>query len=212
MRKNLRVVLGKPMVSHAMQAAFDASRVDYIYVSSDEFEILELAKKMGVNAIHRAPEAASDESTADDVVLDFLGQLPQSLVASNPYLVYLQPTSPLRTGAHIDAAFDAMSSASSDVCLSVVELTKTPFKSFRLTVDGRLQALFDEAMTNANRQNFPTVYYPNGAIYVFPIGEFLLRGAIPSNGGVPYIMSEHESIDIDTEEDLAKLENLCRPN
>jgi len=72
--------------------------------------------------------------------------------------------------------------------------------------------LFEEPLTNANRQNLPVVFYPNGAIYIFPLAEFLARSAIPSNGGAPYIMSEQESVDIDTEEDFAMVEKLCRAN
>ncbi|WP_374615162.1 cytidylyltransferase domain-containing protein [Sphingorhabdus sp.] len=211
-RKNLRTVLGKSLLAHAVQAARDAARVDRVYVSSDDAEILGLAREMGVGVVHRAVEAATDDATANDIVIDFLRQLPESLVTANPYLVFLQPTSPMRTGVHIDAAFDAMSSAGSDMCLSVTELKKTPFKSFTLTAEGRLQSLFDEALTNANRQSLPAVYYPNGAIYIFPFAEFLTRQAFPSNGGVPYIMSERESVDIDTEEDLAMVEKLCHAN
>lgn len=211
-RKNLRVVLGKPLLAHTIQAARDAGRVDRIYVSSDDAEILGLARGMGVDVVCRAAEAATDQATANDVVMDFFRHLPEVLVAANPYLVFLQPTSPLRTGAHIDAAFDGMSSTDSDMCLSVTELKKTPFKSFTLTSEGRLKSLFDEALTNANRQSLPSVYYPNGAIYIFPFAEFLARRAFPSNGGVPYIMSERESVDIDTEEDLAMVERLCRAN
>lgn len=211
-RKNLRVVLGKPLLAHTIQAALDASCVDRIYVSSDDGEILGLAGDMGVGMVDRAAEAAADDATANDVVVDFLRQLPEELVVTDPYLVFLQPTSPLRTGAHIDAVFDTMSSAGCDMSLSVSELKKTPFKSFTLTAEGRLESLFDEALTNANRQNLPAVYYPNGAIYVFPFSEFLARHAFPSNGSVPYVMSERESIDIDTEDDLAMVEKLCRVN
>ena len=208
-RKNLRIVLGKPLVAHTIVAARNSSHIDQIYVSSDCGEILTLAGHMGVGVIHRVAKAALDSATASSVVVDFLGQLPDHIVASNPYLVYLQPTSPLRTAAHIDAAFDSMSLACSSSCLSVTELMRTPFKSFCLNTEGRLQSLFDEALTNANRQSLPSVYYPNGAIYIFSVDEFIARGSFPSNGSVPYIMSEQESIDVDTEEDLAKIEKLC---
>jgi len=211
-KKNLRMVLGSPLLAHTIQAARDAVCVDQVYVSSDDPDALRLAREMGASIVQRAAEAATDSATANEVVIDFLHQLPEGLVAGNPYLVFLQPTSPLRKGRHIDAAFAAMSSVDSNICLSVTELKKTPFKSFTLTAEGRLQSLFDEALTNANRQSLPAVFYPNGAIYIFPLAEFIARATIPSNGGVPYVMSELESVDIDTEEDLAMVEKLCRTN
>ena len=209
-RKNLRTILGKPLLTHTIQAACDAKRIDRIYVSSDDLEILGLAQKMGVDIVERDAKAAVDSATAAEVVSDFLQRIPKTLVAANPFLVYLQPTSPLRSGAHIDEAFDEMSSADCEMCLSVTELNRSPFKSFTLTVEGRLQSLFNETLTNANRQDLPTVYYPNGAIYIFPSAKFLIHRGFPSDGALPYFMSERDSVDIDTEEDIAMVEKICR--
>lgn len=211
-RKNMRTLLGRPLLEYTIQAAFDSAFIDHIYVSSEDQEILEAAEKMKALTTTRSLVAATDSATASDVVNDFLKKIPSDLKNSDPYLVFLQPTSPLRTGAHIDAAFREMSAADSDVCVSVTALKKIPFKSFILTQEGRLKSLFDESLTNANRQSLPVVYYPNGAIYVFPISKFIARNGFPSNGGVPYIMSEQESVDIDTEEDFAMVEKKWRAN
>lgn len=211
-RKNLRLVLGKPLLTHTVQAALGSIEIDSIFVSSEDPEILKLAHDLGVASVTRAVEAATDTAGANQVVLDFLHYLSSETINADPYLVFLQPTSPLRNAGHIDAAFAEMLEQDCDICLSVTVLKKTPFKSFTLTSMGRLQSLFDEAMTNANRQNLPTAYYPNGAIYIFPISEFLRKGSFPSNSGVPLVMSERDSIDIDTEEDLAMVEKLCLPN
>jgi CMP-N,N'-diacetyllegionaminic acid synthase len=209
-RKNLRMVLGKPLVAYSVEAARRTGFIDHIYVSSDCCDILALAERMGVNAMQRAAEAATDSSTAPSVVIDFLRKLPKGLVADNPFLVYLQPTSPLRNSEHISAAFDEMSKYHGDSCLSVTELKRTPFKSFSINSDGRLQSLFDEGVTNANRQSLPSAYYPNGAIYIFTVEAFLTRGCFPSNGSVPYVMSEDESIDVDSEEDITEIENYVK--
>lgn len=131
-----------------------------------------------------------------------------SFIDQDPFLTYLQPTSPLRTAEHIDSAFDEMEAKQGSACLSVVKLKKTPYKSFSLNQNGLLQSLFDENLSNANRQSLPETYYPNGAIYIFLLSEFIRKGAFPSNGSVPFRMSEKESLDIDTEDDIAMMEKL----
>lgn len=207
-RKNLRLVRGKPLIEHTIQAAIESKVVDRVYVSSDDDEILRISSDMGAEPLKRPDAAASDTATATSVVLDFISQLPPSLMAADPYIVYLQPTSPLRTSSHIDGAFCKMDAENVSISLSVVQLKRLPYKSFKLTEDGLLQSLFDESLSNANRQALPVTYYPNGALYIFPLSEFLVKGGFPSNGSVPFVMSENDSIDIDTEDDIAMSERL----
>jgi CMP-N-acetylneuraminic acid synthetase len=90
--------------------------------------------------------------------------------------------------------------------ISVVEMSKSPYKSFGLDTEGRLQSIFDERLSNVRRQDLPPAYLPNGAIYIFRISDYRERGGIPSNGSVPFIMSEADSLDVDTEADIRYLE------
>jgi CMP-N,N'-diacetyllegionaminic acid synthase len=212
LRKNLRQVGGRPLVAHSLQAALDSEVVDEVYLSSEDAEILAIGRNQGVRLHTRSAAAASDIATANDVVNDFLAALPKSVVDADPFIVFLQPTSPLRTGKDIDAAFALLEQCRAELCISVLELSKTPFKAFSLDGEGRLQSLFGEEMTNANRQVLPKVYYPNGAIYIFPLRSFVDKSGFPSNGAVPYVMSERRSIDVDSEEDLEAIEQLCRKN
>tara|TARA_B110001450_G_scaffold218812_2_gene213483 strand:- start:4169 stop:4858 length:690 start_codon:yes stop_codon:yes gene_type:complete len=207
-RKNLRFVRSKPLVCHTILAAIKSAVVDTVYLSSEDEEILKIGIDMDVNVIKRSVLAASDTATASQVVIDSLDQMPQDIIEADPYIVYLQPTSPLRTAVHIDGAFTEMATKGISTCLSVVMLQKSPYKSFKITDEGLLLSLFDEMLTNANRQEFPVIYYPNGAIYIFPVSEFIQKRGFPSNGSVPFVMSEKDSIDIDTEEDFLMMEKL----
>ncbi len=208
----MRVIMGKPLLSHTVQAAFESEVVDAVYVSSDDEEILGLAHAAGAVALRRSAAAASDMATATSVVFDFISQLSPELLEKDPFIVYLQPTSPLRTGAHIDGAFSSMAARNGSTSLSVVLLRRSPYKSFLLTEAGFLQSLFDESLSNANRQALLETYYPNGALYIFSLADFMEKGGFPSNGSVPYIMSEKESIDIDSEDDIALLESIWLQN
>ena len=179
-----------------------STRIDLTYLSTEDEEILAFGRSFGVETIKRPAYMATDTASASDVVTHFIKELPARIVDQDPYIVHLQPTSPLRSSIHIDQALDDMLSAGSHTLVSVVELGKSPFKSFSLDANGRLQALFDERFSNMRRQDLPRAYLPNGAIYVFRCSAFLKRDGFPSNGSLPYIMSEEDSLDIDTEEDI----------
>ena len=178
------------------------------YITSDDSVALSYGMEMGVNPVVRPWAVSDDTASANDVVKHFITTLPTSLLKHDPYIVYLQPTSPLRTAKHIDDAMSEMKAKGFTALISVVEMTKSPFKSFIFDNDGCLQALFGEAMTNKRRQDLPSVYVANGAIYIFRVSNFNERAAFPSNGALPYVMTDRDSLDIDTKEDFALLERL----
>ena len=81
-----------------------------------------------------------------------------------------------------------------------ISLQKTGSK-----VNGLVKSLFDESLTNQNRQNLKKTYRANGAIYTFLISKFLSNSRFPSNASKPFIMKPSESLDIDSYEDLDAL-------
>jgi CMP-N-acetylneuraminic acid synthetase len=205
-RKNLALVGGRPLVWHTLNAALHAPVIDAVWLSSDDEEILQVGQDAGAKTLRRPAELASDAASAVGVVQHFAASLPETLSALDPVVVYLQPTSPLRTAKHIVEALALMQREGARSVMSVVELQHSPYKSFKIDQQGRLQSLFDESLSNARRQDLPATFLPNGAIYAFTLSEFAARGGFPSNGGLPYVMTESESLDIDTPADLKQLE------
>jgi CMP-N-acetylneuraminic acid synthetase len=198
-RKNLRDLAGKPLLRHTVDAAKACSAIDGIYLSSEDTEILAAGEGMGCMLVPRPPALAHDESSANDVVFDFFAQVP---LADDDVIFYLQPTSPLRTGVHLDEAIATMLAAGAEGLVAVTELEKSPYKAFCVDAQGHLESLFGEKYSNYGRQQLPRTYIPNGAIYIFRKKFFVERGGFPSNGSLPYIMSKADSVDIDTESDL----------
>jgi CMP-N-acetylneuraminic acid synthetase len=81
-----------------------------------------------------------------------------------------------------------------------------------ISEQGRLKSLFEEDLSNQNRQSLPVTYITNGAIYAFRACDFIQRGGFPSNGSLPYIMSADDSVDIDSESDLRVAAEILERN
>ena len=200
----------KPLVQHTIEAALNSSLLTEINVSSDDSAVLKLAESLKVKTLIRPAEFSSDDSSAIEVVNHFITSLSKQITYEDHFIVYLQPTSPLRSSHHIDQAIKILLQNKEKSLLSVTHMRKSPFKSFVVSESGRLESLFDEKLSNARRQDLQDVFIPNGAIYIFSIQEFIERKGFPSNGSIPFIMSEDDSIDIDEQEDLLRAENLLR--
>ena len=210
--KNMRTVDGVPLVGYSLKAALNSKYINEVYLSSDDEATLLYGKEVGATPIFRSSEYSSDTASANSVVEHLINNLSKNLLKKNPYIVYLQPTSPLRTVKHIDDALREMMEQGLNKLVSVTQMSKSPFKSFLVDQDGCLQALFGEEMTNQRRQDIPTVYAANGAIYVFLYSDFKKKNAFPSNGAYPYIMNVEDSLDIDTPEDLSALKRIMKSN
>lgn len=206
--KNLRKVGSSNLVELAVRAAQGVSEIDQVFISSDCNEVLSIGKNMGVTCVERPSHLASDEARASDVVGHFISTLGEADISEDPFIVYLQPTSPLRTASHILQALKSLEQKKGNSLISVRELDGSPFKSFTLNAQGTLSSLFDEKLSNESRQMLPMAYLPNGSIYIFKVSDFQRKKGFPNNGSIPFVMSAEESLDIDSEEDLRTAEEI----
>ena len=103
--KNMVRVGGKPMIYYSINEAKKIFNKNQIFVSSDSDETLNYASDLGVIGIKRPKNISNDLSTSAEVVMHFIDH--QKLHANlDTKIIYLQPTSPLRTSRHIKEAID----------------------------------------------------------------------------------------------------------
>lgn len=197
--KNMQVINGKSLVELAVESAKLADIFDEIWVSSDDEETLSQAEKLGVRVHRRSSSASSDTATANDVVFNFLRDEAKTEHTS---LCYLQPTSPFRTAEHVVSSLGLHETNYSVPVISVKEASEIPEKLFTAVLGGALLPYLSQKKQNINRQDAPQYLYPNGAIYVFTVGNFQAERGFPITNALPFIMNSLESLDIDSYEDL----------
>ena len=195
--KNIRELAGKPLLAYTIEAALGAKGLDSVYVSTEDKEIAKLAKERGAQVIDRPAELATDEASTKPVLEHALAELGGGVDA----LVLLQPTSPLRGPADIDAALEKFESSGCDSLLSVSE--KRHFYWRRES--GELKRLYEKRIRT---QEMEPWLEENGAIYVttksvLENNDDWLGGSIEN-----IIMDETSSIDIDTEFDFWLAEKI----
>ena len=209
--KNMLQINGKSLIQLAVESSrgdLIGTPVDVVVVSSDDQAILEHARELGCVNFERSEFAATDEATAADAIRDYFGSpdVMVDMADRDPWVLYLQPTSPGRTGRHVEEAFNMITPSIRSV-VSVVAPEKSPYWTLNINASGRLSPLFPDAF-NSNRQALPPAYIPNGAIYLFKLSDFMAAGSVPIDGAAAYIMSANESIDVDTQTDFDRAKAL----
>jgi N-acylneuraminate cytidylyltransferase len=192
-RKNILIAAKKPLIAWTIAAAIESNMIDRVILSSDDDEIIQVAKDWGCEVpFIRPAELARDTSRSMDVVLHALDQ-----VHGFEYIVLLQPTSPLRTARDIDAAFDFMRNHNAPACVSVTEVDQSPYWMYQLNADDRLIKIVEPIHEVIRRQDLPPVYTLNGAIYIAKIDWLLESRSFVGPKTVAYQMPKARSIDID---------------
>ena len=202
-RKNVLELSGKPLINWTIEAALESDSLDQVFVSSEDSEIIDISKNCGANIIHRPAELSLDHVSTGPVITHAVKYLNKQKIYPTE-ICLLQPTSPLRNHVHIDKAFRVYDSSDADCVLSVFEPKYCATKMFKLNENGTISGLLFDDAPFYNRQDLPQAFQPNGAIYIFSTSAFLKNNQIPRHNIFPYIMSEWESVDVDTIEDFMK--------
>jgi len=201
--KNIRLLNGKPLIEYTLDAALSTTSIDQIVVSTNFEPVMDIVDRHPNVSLYRRPEGlATDTATRDDVFIDAVEYLRKKHGEFN-YYIYLQPTSPLRVSEDIENALSIAIERDALSVVSVCECDHTPLWSNVLPENHSLENFISREILIKNRQELPTYYRLNGAIYLVE-GRMAASGCIDLFGprSLAYIMPRERSIDIDTEVDL----------
>ena len=142
-----------------------------------------------------------------DVIIDFINQL-NLKKKKNSYIVYLQPTSPLRDRKHIDRAIKIFLKSKKSSLISFKSSKKNDLKKY-YEKGKKLIPFYPNALVT-NFENLPNVYSPNGAIFIFKVAEFIKKKNLVFKNFHPFMMDAVSSIDIDYKEDYLLAKGLLK--
>ncbi len=208
-KKHTVLIGGKPLLEYTIEAAYNASSIRDIYLTTDDTELIERYEKdKRVRVIERPRYLSTDDASLKNVfkhALRFIGRdkMPD-------LLAILLPTAPFRTSRHIDEAVKfANSIPAFDSVASVTRLKSSPVGGFFLSKDGRAKPLLKGSYRWYRRQDQPRVYRLNGAIWLIPVKRLhALNNLLLSNRSYAFEMDEASGVDIDTQHDVVVSEAM----
>lgn len=165
--KNIRLLDGKPLLQYTFGAGRNSKLLSRLILSSDDTAIIEVAELLGLEVpFVRPSHLAQDVTGSLEVVLhalDFLEAKGETYDA----VCLLQPTSPFRKEGLIDAAIEKFSSGGFDSLISVRQVPENfnPHWIFE-EQNGLLKIATGEDEIITRRQELPTAYYRDGAVYL----------------------------------------------
>jgi CMP-N,N'-diacetyllegionaminic acid synthase len=207
--KNLACLGGRPLIAWTISAARASRCLDRIIVSTDDETIAVIARDWGVEVPGLRPAHLAQDDTLMLPVLQHAVTTVEENGAAVSVVVLLQPTSPLRTSAHIDQAVDLLLSSHADTVVSVVEVPHHFHPLSVMTLTGDQLVPWGDAPTVTRRQDKPRVFGRNGpAVLAMTRATLMDQGTLYGTETRALVMRPEESLDIDTPFDLELAEWL----
>ncbi|MBN1556877.1 MAG: acylneuraminate cytidylyltransferase family protein [Lentisphaerae bacterium] len=207
--KNIVPLCGKPLIAYTIESARAAARLDRCIVSTDSEKIAAVCRDCGADVPFLRPAGlARDDSRSIDAVLHALDAVETAYDA----VMVLQPTSPLRTAADIDAAVALLEAhPDADAVISVVDVDDHhPARMKRIEAGFLVDPPFAEAVENQPRQELPRLYLRNGAVYLTRVPVLRETRLFKGRRCLAYEMPAERSVNIDSLLQLHVAEALLR--
>ena len=211
-RKNIKNLLGKPLIEWSIKAALNSKVIDRVIVSTDDEEISNVAKVCGAEVpFIRPSKLAQDNSTTFSVIEHALNWLENRQKYVPDHIALLEPTSPLRNAEDIDRAFDQLknSNASSIVGICLTEVHH-PLFIYQKDKSGKLNPYLNNSKKDIRRQDLEEAFFLEGSVYISETPVLLEEKSFYHGNTMGYEVPKWKSFEIDDETDFFLVESIMK--
>ncbi len=203
--KNVKLILGKPLIAHSILQAKASGLFDVIAVSSDSQEILQAAKEYGADiVVERPAELATDTAAKIPVIQHCVREVEKQTGMFFDIMTDIDATSPLRIVEDLKNSVELLENHEQATNL----ITGSPsrrspyFNLVEQDANGFVRLAKELPAAIVRRQDAPKSFDMNASIYVWKRDSFFRELSIFTPNTILYEMPEERSIDIDSELDF----------
>lgn len=202
--KNIRNLLGKPLIAYSILQATLSGLFDAIAISSDSSQILDVAKEWGAYYLIKRPdELATDLSAKMPAIKHCVIETEKLSKCKYDVIVDLDATSPLRDIKDIKGAVELLEKKGVSNVITGTPARRSPyFNLVEVDENGVARLSKPLAAPIIRRQDSPKCFDMNASIYVWQRKAFFENESIFLSDTTLYEMPEELSIDIDSELDF----------
>jgi CMP-N-acetylneuraminic acid synthetase len=211
--KNVRPILGKPLIAHTLEQALDANLFDRVVVSSDSLEILDVTKEYGeIDTVERPGKLATPEAAKLPAIQHAVSEAEDWYDEAFDTVVDLDATAPVRNPEDIRNTVQLFETTDASNVITGVPARKSPyFNLVEETAEGYVKLAKPSEEPIVRRQDTPKCFDMNASIYVWGRDTFFRSDVEPIGAKTRlYEMEEHQAYDIDSEIDFVIVEAIMK--
>jgi len=202
-RKNIKEFFGKPLIAYSIQTALDSKLFDKVIVTTDDQEIMDIAKKYGAQAYKRPEHLADDYTATQPVIDDVLASLKNNNEKYDYYCT-IYATAPLLQTKYLIEGFEKLQNSDAINAFSVTSMPFPIQRTFKIDENERCEMFWPEhALTRS--QDLEEAYQDAGQFYWTKLGK-KSDEVMFGKDSIPIVLPRHFVQDIDTLEDWKRAE------
>jgi len=201
--KNMKLLLGKPLIQYSIDTALSIFDKTNIWINSDDLDIIALAKNSNIQSLIRPGNLSTDFTPTIDVLKHHVNHLINENIVFDA-IILLQPTNPFRDKNFVQNSIRIFENSERE---SLATFSKSEKKLGRIRNNNFEPINYSPGQRS---QDLNSNYYENGLLYIIKTNS-ILKGEIITRDVYPLICNNIEaSVDIDTLEDFVFAETLLK--
>lgn len=207
--KNIRPLLGKPLIGWSIEQAQQSKYIDEIFVSTDSREIADVAESFGVKVPELRPADLAVDTAPSSAFVIYTIEKYKKAGCTFDYIILLEPTSPLREVEDINKSIEILIDNSDFDSIVGVCKAEDVHPSFMVTLgeENRLVP-YEQEMKTLRRQELRDVYFFEGSVYVSKCDAYLNKKAFYHDKTLAYIVPKWKSPEVDDMIDFVIIEAI----
>ncbi|HIO69741.1 MAG TPA: acylneuraminate cytidylyltransferase family protein [Nitrospirales bacterium] len=203
--KNIRLLLGIPLIAYTIAEALRSHLITRYLVSTDDERIREVALKYGGEAPFLRPaELATDTASSVGALQHALNWVEQEEGIRYDYVIELMCTNPLKTVDDVDGALQKLIATGADSVIAMHQLDDHHPIRIKKIVDDKIVDFCLPEIPESRRQDLkPGAYIRSGSIYALRRDHLMVDGRrYGTENSRPHILPPERAVNVDTEFDF----------
>lgn len=203
-RKNVTLLLGKPLIAYTAEAALASKRLSRRILSTDDEEIASIGTECGLEVPFLRPAELARDDTPTAPVLQHAVKWLSAQGDTYDAVCLLQPTNPFRRPEDIDGCIEMLQRTGADAVVTILPVPDkyNPHWVFKNDDGGYLHLVTGERQPVSRRQELPRTYHREGSVYVTRTQVLMEQNSLYGDRLVGYLMDRSRSVNIDEISDL----------
>jgi CMP-N-acetylneuraminic acid synthetase len=209
--KNIRPILGVPLIAYTIAEAQRSKWLTRYLVSTDDPAIQKVALEYGAESPFLRPAAISTDTASSVAAMQHaVDWVEREEGGRYDYVIELMATNPMKTVADVDAVVEKLVETGADSVIAVHKLDDHHPARIKKIVDDHIVDFCVPETPEMRRQDLkPDAYIRSGSIYGLRRDHLMIDGRrYGSVNSRPYILPPERAVNVDTEMDFLIAEQL----